>query len=96
MPDSEFPFNGAVLDRLPSHLDQTIDFNSDKIQSFIDEKRDLARKFIYNLNQSEFIDNKTEGITEVTYPTLYGENDKHLFGVGIQTTVPVTTGKTFC
>jgi len=90
---STFPFMGAVLNRISA---DTIDYKSDEVQTIIDISRDLARKFVYNLNAASFIDNTTEGITAVNYPALYAEYDSHLFGCAIECTIPVVLGSTYC
>lgn len=92
---SKFPFTGAVLDKLATG-NETIDFASSEVQSLIDSTRDKARKFIFNVNAHEMIDDQTQGIEEVSYPSTYSEHDDHLFGVTIEATISVTTGSTFC
>ena len=88
-----FPFNAALLTK---RIDSTVDYESEIVQTEIDQMRDKARNIIYRINNSEIIRIGSEGITEVSYPSLYGQNDEHLFGVGIECTIPADTGLTYC
>ncbi len=92
---TSFPFNAMMLDVVDIG-NSTIDYDSEKVQTTIDSMRDKARNIIYRINSSDIIRKGSEGIEEVTYPSLYGAYDAHLFGVGIQCTVPGDTGKTYC
>lgn len=90
---TSFPFTAAVLKQ---HKKSTIDYDSSIVQTTIDECREIARAFISSLNKSSFIDPETNGITSVSYPSLYSEYDAHLMGVSIQTTIPAQLNSTYC
>lgn len=92
---TSFDFNAMVLDVYDVHPD-SIDYDSEEAQTTIDSMRDKARNIVFRINSSTIIREGSEGITEVTYPSLYGVYDAHLFGVGINCTIPADTGKTYC
>lgn len=87
---TKYPFTAYIVKRLPN---PTTEYRTQDIQPTIDIALEKARKFVHLFNESDLIEEPT---TEVRYPTIYGQFDLHLFGVGIDCEFLVEEGKTGC
>lgn len=98
---TSFPLQFMMMKKL-NH--KTIDYKSYDVQPHVDYMRELARKFIHDLQAQDVVvksgilinGKRLNGIESVKYLSEYGWRDIHLFGVSCECIVPIYEGKTGC
>ena len=85
-----YPFRAYVVKRIAQ---PTNDYRTEDVQPVIDRALAMARKFVHEFNDEEFV---VHAVKRVTYPSLYGQFDLHLFGVGINCDFELEEGLTGC
>jgi hypothetical protein len=84
---------GMFLNAMPH--DETIEFKSQDVSPYINDMRQLADNFIYNINKSS-LTYEPNSITSYTIDKVYAKFDAHLFGVGISFNWTINTGIRGC
>jgi len=84
-----YPFRAYIVKRIAQ---PTNDYRTDQVQPVIDLALAMARKFVHLFNDKEFVIQTKK----VTYPSIYGQFDLHLFGVGINCDFVLEEGLTGC
>jgi hypothetical protein len=88
--DTTLPFTAYIVKRVSAG---TSEYRTQTVQPVIDAALKKARSFFHKFNETDLIEDPTN---EVRYPTIYGQFDFHLFGVGIDCEFVISEGLTGC
>lgn len=88
--ETTLPFTAYIVKQ---YVNDSNEYRTETMQPIIDEALEKAREFLHKMNESDLIQTPTD---EVKYPTIYGQFDLHLFGVGIDCEFVISEGLTGC